>query len=502
MIYIGEDQHYMSRMTSHADTPIYKKDWTDTTFTPGKAFLVVSMSILNVFMLLGNIASIVTIATSSRLRKQVSYWFVLNLAITDTFISVTVVPLNTMWEYYGIWPLGKKACEFVTFADISLSTVSAYSIVLVSIDKYIYITHAIQYHNHMTKRVALILILIVWSGVCIFSSISIFAGLASSYFEETLPNTCIYVMHDTRVVPATVITFFIPLLILSYTTSRIICIAKKHIKRIHATPSFSGTAGTLTSNDSTCMRVKTEETDCRLGNILQQKSISTFPCPLNTDFEIPALSESPVSVTKMDNGRLKPSKNWQCKGNDVVEFKQYGNDFEIPALSEFPVSVTKIDNGRLKPSKNRQCKGKDEVVFHKEQGMEGSGAANTLNQTESSVKHSPTAYRMAKTQMSFCHSVCRLPHRKYPYFKLFGTVTIVIICFILMFAPYYTTLMIDAGCHCVSTWIYEDILTVLCHIHALVNPYIYISTDRKYKSAFKQLWKKVYRRLRAASHKN
>ena len=245
MIIIGEDRHYMSRMTSHADIPIYKKDWTDTTFTPGKAFLVVSMSILNVFMLLGNIASIVTIATSSRLRKQVSYWFVLNLAITDTFISVTVVPLNTVWEYYGIWPLGKKACEFVTFADISLSTVSAYSIVLVSIDKYIYITHAIQYHNHMTKRVALILILIVWTGVCIFSSISIFAGLASSYFEETLPNTCIYVMHDTHVVPATVITFFIPLLILSYTTSRIICIAKKHIKRIHATPSFSGTAGTL-----------------------------------------------------------------------------------------------------------------------------------------------------------------------------------------------------------------------------------------------------------------
>ena len=76
------------------DTPIYRKDWTDIEFSPGKGVFIVSMSILNVFMLLGNAMSMVTIVKSPSLRKRASYWFVMNLAFTDTMIAVTIVPLN------------------------------------------------------------------------------------------------------------------------------------------------------------------------------------------------------------------------------------------------------------------------------------------------------------------------------------------------------------------------------------------------------------------------
>ena len=241
--------------------------------------------------------SIVTITTSCSLRRQVSYWFVLNLAVIDALISLIVVPLNTVWEYYGIWPFGKQACKFITFADSSFSTVSAYSVVLVSIDKYMYITHAIQYHNRMTRRLAFILILGVWISVCIFSSVSIFAGLSSSHFEENITNTCIFAMKDAHVVPTTIVSFFIPLLILCFTSSRIICIARRHIKRIHATPSFSCTEIVL--DESTCVRTTTVKAD--YGDKSKRKSISIVsPCSLTRESAVPvynSITASKLSTT-------------------------------------------------------------------------------------------------------------------------------------------------------------------------------------------------------------
>lgn len=409
------------------DTPIYKRDWNDTEFSPGKTVFVVSLSILNVFMLLGNIMSIVTIAVNPSLRRRVSYWFVLNLAITDTVISIIVIPFDIVWEYYGNWPLGTSACKFVTFADNSFSTISAYSIVLVSVDKYLYITYAIHYYSHMTKRLGLSLILAIWICVGVYSSVSNFAGLASSHFEEDIEDTCIFLMKDAHAIVAAVFSFFIPLAILCFTTSRIICIAHRHIRKIHATPSFSYTEAV--SEVSVCEGSNsTKVTNIQLP---KRASISIIPC-----------------------------------SNKEPDFRDSTNSTKLKtAGSSMDLTNVQFDKNKLSVLKNLKNTQQHERLR--------------------AVKSCPTLEKMKSSSRS-------TPKGK-PYCRIFGTVTIVIICFILMFAPYYIALMIDVGCHCVEPWIYEDILTVLCHSHALVNPYIYISTDRKYKTAFKNILKKLCR---------
>ena len=373
--------------------------------------------------------SIVTIVTSPSLRRCVSYWFVLNLALTDTTIALTIVPLNTVWEFYGIWPLGTSACKFLTFADNSFSTISAYSIVLVSIDKYLYITHAIHYHYRMTKRLAVILILGVWICITTFSSVSIFAGILSSHYEEADGNSCIFVMKDSHAFAAAVISFFIPLALLCFTTLRIIHIAKRHLQRIRATPSFSYTDEVSRQSESDGT-VSTKVT--RFYQISKRKGISVFPY-------------------------------WNYSGTIL---KAASN------ITKQQTTTSTTD------AINPQCEQNKQLVLNVSENTRQQEQIKTVSSCQSFQQRSSLS-RGLGTRRPFC--------------KLFGTVTIVITCFILMFAPYYITLMIDVSCHCVRPWLYEDVLVVLCRCHALVNPYIYISMDRKYKAAFRQMWKRIRR---------
>ena len=531
------------------DTPIYKKDGNDTAFTSGKAILVVSMSVFNVLMLLGNTVSIVTITTSPSLRKQVSYWFVLNLAVIDMLITVTVVPLNTMWEYYGTWPLGGHACKFITFADNSFSTVSAYSIALVSIDKYLYITYAVHYHDYVTKRVALILITGVWISVSVFSSVSIFGGFSSAYFEEEITNACIFVMKDTHAIIAAILSFFIPLAILCFTTARIISIANRHIKRIHATPSFTYTE--VVSDESTCTSARNSFTKVTSNPNAKRKSFSVFQSSNDTGiiFNISGISSKMSEAASsnlpsacqtepalMPSSRTEPTITSQGNQPRITQYAteltshgtepttlheteptttSHGTDQTITSLGiEWTISYVteptitpprteptiRLHDTEPKPTTTQRIEPTDLSIGLSKQlnpieprnakivSNFGLSNCDRVNQSLEKQRRLANFTSCPTLRKTFSSSNCK--SKSQHHCKLFGTVTIVIAFFIFMFSPFYIALMIDVGCHCISPWIYEDILAVLCHTHALVNPYIYILTDKKYKQAFKHLWKK------------
>jgi hypothetical protein len=81
------------------------------------------------------------------------------------------------------------------------------------------------------------------------------------------------------------------------------------------------------------------------------------------------------------------------------------------------------------------------------------------------------------------------------YCKPFGTVVIIIVLFLIMCAPYWVATGSDIFCHCVAPWIYEDILAVVHTLNSLVNPFIYIMTDRRYRAAVKKLLSRYYNKL-------
>lgn len=487
--WIDIQQVQIESMAIGDNIPILRKDSDDTEWTTAKGFLIVFMGIMNIFMFLGNTLSIVTICYNSKLRRQVSYWFVMNLAVIDFLISVTVVPLNIVWEYYGTWPFSHITCEFFTFADIAFSTISAYSIVLVSIDKYMYIAYSIQYFDKMTRKLAVILIITVWIFVLIFTTISILTevGTSENYKDHFLTpqnktNTCIFVMTDTYVIPSAVISFFLPFGILCFTSSRIVCIASKHIRKIH----------------TICNSI-TSETDSEIHKMSRAKGKTN-----NATITVNDSSQTRVN-NLIPEINIIPPVSTNCQD----ESANNNSDINTAALTNLHKnsSVTIKEETSTNGHVNKaifMTNGSGKIIA----SLENDGQTNTeVNTSNDAIKESVLkprskslrSFSVKKTESLRSINLKRteslrsssVRRKRSPYCKLFGTVTIVIACFILMFAPYNVAIVADVWCHCINPWVYEDILAVLYYMHSLVNPYIYMATDRKYKAGLRYLWKKV-----------
>ncbi|XP_052770036.1 tyramine receptor tyra-2-like [Mya arenaria] len=503
---------------------ILRKDSQDDNLTPAKTFLVVFMAVINVFMFLGNLLSIVTICSTPKLRRQVSYWFVMNLAIIDFIISITVVPLNTIWEYYGTWPFSRITCEFFTFADIAFSTISAYSIVLVSLDKYIFITYSIHYFEKMTRKIAVILIVGVWVFVFIFSIISLLTevGTDENFKDHFLltdndSSTCIFVMTDMYVIPSAIISFFIPFIILCFTSSRIVCIASRHIRKIHSVPQ-TFTISSDTDSDGVKIfltktkppnvvltaisplahpeehvRAQPEQEDDANHTHIDHIRIQTHD---STDLNEKAGHTETSFYTSLDHAQNTPEKDDAIMQSDNTEYHQK----PITELDTIQESFTdekdtfeKELNGlcTLRKIRSQSFPRSDSLKSSSSpKGQTNVKRSNSLK--VNNLRKADSLRSLAITKSESSRSVRVNTTKRSRYCKLFGTITIVIVCFIVMFAPFNIAITIDVWCHCVHPWVYEDILAVLYYMHSLVNPYIYMATDRRYKAALRVMWTKFH----------
>ena len=470
--------------------PILRKDSTDTEWTTTKGFLIVFMAVMNVFMFLGNTLSVVTICYNAKLRRQVSYWFVMNLAVIDLLISVTVVPLNIIWEYYGTWPFSHVACEFFTFADIAFSTISAYSIVLVSIDKYIYITYSIQYFDKMTRKLAILLIIAVWIFVLIFTTISILTEVGTSadfkdhfLMDRNNTNTCIFVMTDMYVIPSSIVSFFLPFGILCFTSSRIVCIASKHIRKIH-TISNSLTSET---DSETIKMAKAKNRNNNVTSTTNDSSKTRVNHQLPDTNIIPPISIDCTDESAAENTGFKSiaQNDFQRTCGMTIQEETSNNNGDIN-------KAIFMTNGSANAHSLKENDGQGTSFMNNPSDSPKASVRKPRSKSLRSLsKMRSDSLRSASLKKTESVRSSSIKRKTSPYCKLFGTVTIVIACFILMFAPYNIAIVADVWCHCLQPWVYEDVLAVLYYMHSLVNPYIYMATDRKYKAGLKNLWRRV-----------
>ena len=365
----------------------WRNNHADTVLTTEKVVAIVIVTILNILMLIGNTISIVTIIKTPNLRNQTYYWFVLNLAIVDLLNSTTVVPIHTVWEAHGPWPFGQTFCDFVIFLDMAFSAIASYSTVLVSLDKFICITKPFLYHHNKASMVASSSVIAVWVVWLTFSAVSVFAGIARDPFldknQTYRMDPCNFMMTNSYAISSAIVSFFIPLIIIVFTSMKIVCVARQHICRIAA-------------------------------------------------------------------NKLSPVLDDLSSGNEKTPEK-------ITYLSPLSVIFTK----KLQQTTN------------------GDISQTVTTESTSSKRFSKSVHPFKKT-----FSVCRA----------FGTVMIVTVFFIVMFAPYWFAAIIDVGCKCIPTFVFEDYLMVFYYMHSLVNPYIYMATDRRYKKAILKLYQKYFKR--------
>lgn len=163
--------------------------------------------------------------------RTVTNYFIVNLAVGDILMASLCIPFgfvsNLLLQY---WPFGEIMCIVVSYAQAVSVFISAYTLIAISVDRYIAIIYPLR--PKMTKFQAKLIIVLVWFvalltplPTAILSKLILIPSW-SNEFNNTDKYTCIEVWDNNEQkyyysMALMVLQYFFPLTVLIYTYTRI-----------------------------------------------------------------------------------------------------------------------------------------------------------------------------------------------------------------------------------------------------------------------------------------
>lgn len=148
-------------------------------------------AIIFVVALIGN-SFVCYIVLSSPPMRTVTNYFILNLAIGDVLITILCVPFTSVALLKQYWPFGSILCPVVNYSQALSVFVSAYTLVAISIDKYMIIMWPLK--PRISKSFATYIIALVWliAAITVLPS----ATFSTLVNDEEILRTNIYEQCD------------------------------------------------------------------------------------------------------------------------------------------------------------------------------------------------------------------------------------------------------------------------------------------------------------------
>ena len=185
-------------------------------------------SVLFLIAVGGNLLVFMVVLGQRRMRT-VTNFFLLNLAIGDIAKGLICIPFtfvaNVLVPY---WPFGSFMCPFVFYMQAVVVFVSAFTLVAMSIDRYVAILYPLR--PKLTKKKLIFIIVLIWAVALAVPLPTAFKSHLMNPFvndsEECQLGLCIEDIGDeeTRHVYTMTIMclqYFVPLTVLMFTYSRI-----------------------------------------------------------------------------------------------------------------------------------------------------------------------------------------------------------------------------------------------------------------------------------------
>lgn len=128
---------------------------------------------IGILGLVGNSLVVIVVAANPTMRSTTNI-LIINLAVADLLFVILCIPFTATDFVLPFWPFGNFWCKMVQYLIIVTAYASVYTLVLMSLDRYLAVVHPISSMSWRTENHAIIAICIAWAMIFAISTPAFF----------------------------------------------------------------------------------------------------------------------------------------------------------------------------------------------------------------------------------------------------------------------------------------------------------------------------------------
>ncbi len=283
-------------------------------------------------------------------------------------LGLSVLPFSSVLELLNDrWIFGQSFCSAWLALDVLCCTASIMALMAVSIDRYIGVTRPLNYSTIMTTRRTIYLIFVVWA-VSILTSVVPLFGLTDrektpndSSIEQGRFETCKVNKDTFYTIFSSLISFYIPVIILLILYSRVYQEAQKQGKKLENEKRRLYQIDYQIASEHIRRKQTTSNGHVIEKSNLEQRSPSPTSNHKRTfSTSIPDVNQNEIITTLLNNGTV-PDEDISLNRtlNDEVQFKKDYSDLKVeccffPKRIMYQNLVKQFKKGKVFENENYQ----------------------------------------------------------------------------------------------------------------------------------------------------